>query len=98
MTDHRPPALDDEGELTFPCRWPLKAMVRVGRDADELRGRLLDVLHQHDADPVRASLRERASRNGRYRSLTIEVRAQSRDHLERIYGVVRALDDVVMTL
>lgn len=98
MTDSKPPALDADGELEFPCRWPLKAMVRTSNDMDSTRATLLKQLHDHDAAPVGASVRERSSRNGQFQSITIEVHARSRPHLEQIYDAVRKLEDVVMTL
>ncbi len=83
------------GGLEFPCDYPVKAMVRTGPDAHD---QVLEAVARHatlsDADTVRV----RASRNGRFESLTITVKADSRDQLERVYAELRALDVVVMML
>ena len=81
--------------LEFPCRWPVKAMVRSGEDA--LRD-VLAVIARHAELPADDDVRIRPSRHGRYESITVVIDAQSRRHLEIVYGELRALDAVKMTL
>ncbi len=89
MTDH------DDSPLEFPCRWPVKAMVRTGEGAMH---DVLAAIARHADLPGEEEVRVRPSRNGRFESITVPIEARSRSHLEAIYGEVRALDAVVMTL
>ncbi|MDX1626852.1 MAG: DUF493 domain-containing protein [Wenzhouxiangellaceae bacterium] len=87
--------LDETGALEFPCRYPIKAMThRQDRALDQVLG----VLARHETDFERESVRLRPSRNGRFQSITVAVRAESRTHLETLYAELRALDVVVMLL
>lgn len=81
--------------LSFPCSWPVKALVLAG--GDSLR-EVLAVIARHATLPDEDEVRIRPSRNGRYESITVTIDAQSRQHLETVYGELRALDVVKMTL
>ncbi len=85
----------DNTPLEFPCTFPVKAMVRTGEQGREA---VLETVARHAEFSSRHDVRSRASRNGRFESITIEVRATSREHLETIYAEVRELDVVVMVL
>ncbi len=85
----------DNTPLEFPCRYPVKAMVKCN---DAARQAVLQVIEQHVTINRGKDVRVRPSRNGRYESLTITVCVDSRDHLERIYTDIQALDAVVMML
>ncbi|OAB61906.1 hypothetical protein AY599_07100 [Leptolyngbya valderiana BDU 20041] len=81
--------------LEFPCHFPIKAMVRA---SDQARAEVLDVVSSHVGFDPERDVRRRASRNGRFESVTISVRVESRQQLERIYIDVRKLDAVLMML
>lgn len=87
--------LDAEGALEFPCRYPVKAMTHAREKALD---QVIRTIAAQDAQPDRASVTVRPSRNGRFQSITIEVHATSRAQLESVYASLRALDVVVMTL
>lgn len=87
--------LDAEGALAFPCRYPVKAMTHVREKALD---QVFTAISGQGAQPDRASVTLRPSRNGRFQSITIEVHVQSRTQLEAVYSGLRALDVVVMTL
>lgn len=86
---------DDATGLEFPCDYPVKAMVRTGQGVQD---QVLQAVRQHvslsDAEPIRV----RPSRNGRFESITVTVKAESRQQLEHVYGALRSLDVVVMML
>jgi uncharacterized protein len=84
-----------EQGLEFPCRFPIKAMVRTSAQA---RTAVLTAISRHTEFCHRDDVRVRPSRNGRFESITVTVTAHSREHLEGIYAEVRGLDVVVMTL
>lgn len=87
--------LDTEGALQFPCRYPVKAMTHAREKALD---QVITTIASQGADPDRASVTVRPSRNGRFQSITVEVHAQSRTQLESVYASLRTLDVVVMTL
>jgi len=89
------PQLDEQGELRFPCQWPVKAMTHTHAGALE---RVLDEIARHAPPPERESVQVKPSRNGRYQSLTVTVEVESRPQLEAVYTALRELDIVVMTL
>lgn len=81
--------------LEFPCVFPIKVMMI---SSNQGREEVFEVVASHvEFDPDR-DVRQRPSRSGRYESVTISVRVESREQLERIYVDVRRLDVVVMTL
>ncbi len=86
---------NSDSPLEFPCRWPVKAMVRT--DEAAMRN-VLDAIGRHAELPDEDEVSVRPSRNGRFESITVLIEARSRSHLEAIYTEVRALDAVVMTL
>ena len=85
----------DNTPLEFPCRFPVKAMVRRSDGAQQA---VLRMVEQHVEISRSDDVRVRASRNGKYESITVTVSVESRDHLERIYADVQALEVVVMML
>jgi putative lipoic acid-binding regulatory protein len=86
---------ESDSPLEFPCRYPVKAMVRTSAEA---RTAVLTAISRHTEFSHRADVRVRPSRNGRFESITVTVEATSREHLENIYADVRSLDFVVMML
>ncbi|TVQ28483.1 MAG: DUF493 domain-containing protein [Wenzhouxiangella sp.] len=86
---------ENTGGLEFPCTYPVKAMVRTGPG---VREQILETVGRHANLSESEDVRIRPSRTGRYESVTVTVTADSRDHLERIYTELRALDVVVMML
>jgi len=85
----------DNTPLEFPCRYPVKALVR---HAPSARQEVLAVVGAHVEFCPQSDVRSRLSSNQRYQSITVTVTASSRQMLERIYAELRRLDAVVMTL
>ncbi len=81
--------------LEFPCEFPIKAMLQ---SCDQARASVLEVVSGHVSFDPEQDVRCRPSRNGRFESVTISVRVESREQLERIYVDVRKIDAVVMML
>mgnify|MGYP000087623862 FL=1 len=81
--------------LSFPCDYPVKAMVRTEQGAHEA---VINTMARQAIFSKEDDVSVRLSRNGSYKSITITVRVHSRDHLEAIYQDLRELDSVVMTL
>lgn len=87
--------MSEETLLEFPCDFPIKMM---GRDTPEFRRTARSLVEQHagpvDDDAVQAA----ESRNGRFVSVTVTIRARSRQQLDDIYQDLTAHDDVLMAL
>jgi len=81
--------------LEFPCAFPLKIM---GRTEDGFAQTVLDIVLRHVPDFDSASMEMRASRQGKYLSLTCTVNATSREQLDALYRELSAHPLVVMVL
>jgi putative lipoic acid-binding regulatory protein len=72
----------DETLLRFPCAFPIKAM---GRAEDGIEAILGAIIERHAPETGKDALRSRASRNGRWVSVTVVIEAHSKDQLDAIY-------------
>lgn len=81
--------------LEFPCDFPLKVM---GRDTREFREAAIGIAATHFGVLETSRIGERVSRNGRFVSLTITVRAESRAQLDAAYCELSASNEVLWLL
>jgi putative lipoic acid-binding regulatory protein len=81
--------------LTFPCIFPIKVM---GRRADGFAQTVCDIVQRHAADFHPGSVEMRASKNGRYLSLTVTLNARSREQLDALYAELSRHPMVMMVL
>ena len=86
---------EDERALSFPARFPVKAM---GKHNLDIRRALLDVLDQCQASYHDYDISESLSSSGKYISITVYIMAQDRKQLDDIYEGLQAHPDVMMTL
>ena len=87
--------LDTESLIEYPCDFPIKILGRTQAGFAQV---VLQIVQQHAPDFDGSTMEMRASRKGKYLSVTCVVRAQSREQLDNLY---RALCDhpmVVMVL
>ncbi len=82
----------DGGALQFPCELPIKVL---GRNEPAFRTAALAIVGAHYA---KHRVSEQASRRGSYLSLTITVRAESREQIDAVYRALVAHDDILMVL
>ncbi|MES2770723.1 MAG: DUF493 domain-containing protein [Pseudomonadota bacterium] len=68
--------------LEFPCAFPLKIM---GAASENLAQTVLAIVHKHAPDFDGASMEMRASRGGKYLSLTCTIQASSQAQLDALY-------------
>ena len=81
MTNSEPePEL--ESLLAFPCDFPIKVM---GLTRPGFAQAVMDVVLRHAPDFDAATMEMRKSRQGKYLSLTVTVRASSREQLDKLY-------------
>ncbi|TAK70552.1 MAG: DUF493 domain-containing protein [Betaproteobacteria bacterium] len=71
-----------ESLLAFPCDFPIKVM---GQTQPGFAQAILGVVLRHAPDFDAATMEMRNSRQGKYLSLTVTVRATSRAQLDDLY-------------
>jgi len=86
---------EDESPFEFPCDFPIKAFGHDTGDFDEL---VLELVSEHAPGLTREQLTTRSSSGGRYLSVTVHLRAESRDQLDRIYESLSAHERVLAAL
>jgi len=77
MSDQDTPTL-----LAFPCEFPIKVL---GKRQAGFAQAVVDVVKRHAPEFDAASLEMRASREATYLSLTLTIRATSREQLDELY-------------
>ena len=87
--------MNDDAIMEFPCDFPIKMM---GRDRREFHEAARAVVEQHAGPVDDEAIRTAASRNGRFVSITITIRAESREQLDAIYMDLTAHDEVLVAL
>jgi hypothetical protein len=78
--------------LEFPREHPVKAL---GKHTPDFRQQMLAAIHAEAGEAAVVSTEERLSRDGHYLSLTVTVRIETREHLDRVY---RRLHDTGLLL
>ncbi len=73
--------------IEFPCYFPIKVM---GSSQGDFIERIIMAVRALDLQFDASCIEQRASRTGRYTSLTCKVYAKSRAHLDDIYCVLTA--------
>ena len=73
---------EPESLLAFPCDFPIKIM---GQTQPGFAQAVMGVVLQHVPDFDPATMEMRKSREGKYLSLTVTVRATSRTQLDDLY-------------
>lgn len=81
--------------LEFPCDFPIKAM---GRDDGKFEALVIGIVRRHAPDLHEAAIHSRPSKAGNYLSVTVTVRAHSREQLDNIYLELTACEQVLMAL
>jgi putative lipoic acid-binding regulatory protein len=87
--------MSEDSLLEFPCDLPIKIF---GRNTDSFRELVLGIIGSHFGAPPEQQIREKLSRNNGYTSLTITVRAESREQVDALYQELSSSDDVMMVL
>lgn len=77
----------EETLLEFPCDFPLKVM---GDDNSALRDFVRGVIDVHSASTPDSAYTEKLSRNGKFVSITVLIKADSKKQLDTIYSELSA--------
>ena len=81
--------------FNFPCDFPIKIM---GRSNCELETLIVEVINRHVSDLDKNAVTARPSKKGNFISVTVVVKATSREQLDNIYRELTALEEVLMAL
>ena len=81
--------------MQFPCELPIKVF---GRNSDEFPETAFQIVKDHVESLQRSDMSQQSSREGRFLSLTIRVRAQSRAQVDAIYRALTASETVLMVI
>ncbi len=87
---------DESDELfNFPCDFPIKIMGRCDCDLEIL---VVEVINRHVSDLSENAVTTRPSGKGNFISVTVTVKATSREQLDNIYRELTAREEVLMAL
>ncbi len=86
---------DSESLLKFPCDLPVKVF---GRNETRFRQTALEIVERHFGEAGTENVREQLSRRESYASLTIVVRAESREQVDALYRELSSSADILMVL
>ena len=81
--------------LTFPTVFPMKVM---GRREDGFAQKVAEIVLRHAPDFHPDTMEMRASKNGRYLSLTVTINAKSKEQLDALYQELSRHPMVMMML
>jgi len=87
--------MNEETLLEFPCRFAIKIMVRAEVDVHLL---VMDVVAPHAENLSADDIVRRASKNGNYVAITVEIEATSKAQLDTIYQALTDHEHVLMSL
>jgi hypothetical protein len=85
----------DPPKIEFPCDYPVKVL---GRHVPEFETVIVDVIERHSPGLARESISLRASREGTFVSLTVEITATGKAQLEELHQDLLATGLVQMVL
>ncbi len=95
MSDEQNPTTAEPEGMTYPCRFKVRAM---GLDEDDFDALVVEIIRRHCPDVHEGAVSIRPSKNGKYISVSVDIEARSREHLDAIYDDLTAHDRVLMRL
>lgn len=81
--------------MQYPCEIAVKAM---GRANVEFEAIVVEIVRRHAPDIGEGAVSSRPSRNGNYLAVTVRIRAESREQMDRIYQDLVDHEHVTMAL
>lgn len=79
----------------FPCDYAIKAMGHASPEFDLL---VVELIRKHCSDIKEGAVTTKESRNGKYHSVTVMIKATSREQLDAIYDELTAHEKILMRL
>jgi len=88
--------MHEDSLLEFPCDFPIKIM---GRDEeDDFRSEAVAIVEAEIGPLPAGAVTTQPSRNGRFLSVTVTVRAESREQLDSLYRRLSNHERVLVVL
>jgi putative lipoic acid-binding regulatory protein len=87
--------MTEETLLEFPCRFPIKIMVRSDVEAQPL---VMEVVAPHTESLSADDIVVRSSKEGKFLAITVHVEATSKAQLDTIYQALTDHEHVLMSL
>ncbi|MDH5394109.1 MAG: DUF493 domain-containing protein [Gammaproteobacteria bacterium] len=88
-------AEENETLLEFPCDFPIKAF---GLTGETLETAVKEIIQRHVDDLTACTIKTSASKNAKFTSMTVTIRATSKSQIDSIYIDLSASEHVVMAL
>jgi hypothetical protein len=85
----------EELVLEFPCAFPIKV---VGQAHDDFHAQVCAIACRHDDCFSADTLQSRDSSTGKYQSLTLNLRAISKEQINAVYQDLKACELVLWAL
>jgi putative lipoic acid-binding regulatory protein len=85
----------DESLIEYPCDFPIKAM---GLATDAIEAIFTDIVRRNLPHQQTFEIKRRDSKNGKYISITIILKAENREQLDAVYRELSAHEKILMTL
>lgn len=89
------PLPSQDSLIEYPCEFPIKIM---GNAQDGFAQTVLEIVLRHAPDFDGAAMGMRASRTGKYLSVTCVIRATSREQLDGLYRELSSHPIITMVL
>jgi putative lipoic acid-binding regulatory protein len=86
---------NEETLLEFPCDFPIKVM---GKAEPGFEAMVVELVSRHTGELLETAINSRLSKGGKWVSVTITLRAESKAQLDAIYLDLTAHEKVVMAL
>jgi len=81
--------------IEFPCDYPIKV---IGDSHPGFRDEVIEIVRRHDATVALDKVKERASKQGNYASITILLWATGEPQLRDLFADLKSCDSVRMVL
>ncbi|TVP50824.1 MAG: DUF493 domain-containing protein [Halomonas sp.] len=95
LRDLRQPAAQEPPKITFPCDYSLKI---VGDAAEDFPASVCQVIVRHAADFDATTMQVVDSRNGRYQSVRVMIRATGEQQIKELFEDLKATGRVHMVV
>ncbi|MCU7811197.1 MAG: DUF493 domain-containing protein [Candidatus Thiodiazotropha sp. (ex Notomyrtea botanica)] len=86
---------EEESLLQFPCDFPIKVMGKAEPGFDAM---IVELVRKHAPDLHEGAVSSRSSKGGKWVSVTVTLRAESKSQIDAIYLDLTAHEKVVMAL
>ncbi len=87
--------IDEDTIMEFPCQFPIKA---IGMAEDGFDVLVVGIVRKHAPELSENAVKSRLSKEGKYISITVTVKADSKQQLDNIYLELTAHEKVLWAL